>query len=632
MFLYVRRLALAGVALLSLSAAAPAAPSPASPSSTSSPAVARYLEVRAASAPAISPDGTRVAYLSNMSGTFQIWLIDTKGGPPRQLTSFDDKVGFVSWSPDGRTLAFGKDEKGNERTQIHLLDVASGKVTAVTQNPKAIHTFGGWSPDGKRLAWASNARNVAFFDAYVYDVAAGQSRCVRQTDETCVVAGWAGSDAVVVRRENTNLDADLLLQPVNGGDARLLTPHKGEAEYASVNVPKGQQTLYCVTNQDREHAGLAAIDLQTGVFRWLTSQERWSVSDLVMSRDGARAAVVRNENGASVLRLCEANDLAHGRAVSLPLGVLTGLSFSESGAGAAFGLTAPRQPASVWRLDTATGKSVALVTPALNGIAPDTLVEPSRVTFPTFDGRSIPALFYRPRGEGRHPVIISVHGGPEAQERPVWNGLYQYFTSRGYAVLAPNIRGSLGYGKTYTHLDDARLRGDAIEDVARAVAWLRAQPDVNGEKIAVMGGSYGGYMTLAQVAFHPELYAAAVDIVGISNFETFLANTGPWRRKLRIAEYGDPDKDREALRRFSPIHKVADIRAPLMVIQGANDPRVPKSEADQMVASLRGLNRTVVYLVFDDEGHGLAKLPNRIKAYTEVSRFFDTWLKGTSND
>lgn len=604
------------------------ASTPMSTSLSTSPDVARYLNVRSAASPAISPDGTRVAYLSNQSGTAQIWLVAATGGTSRQLTRYDDRVAGAVWSPDGRTLAFAKDTSGNERFQIFLLDVESGAVTDLSRKPDTIFKFGAWSPDGRCIAWASNVRNPAFFDVYVHTVATGETRLVHQADETLGISCWSPDGRkIVLRRAFSNLDNELLLLDLASGATRVLTAHKGEADYASVCWPPGGNTLYLVTNQDTEFSRLAAFDLDGGKLRFIGPDTRWDVDALRVSRDGRVAVWSVNEDGSSRLYVAPLDDLSKARETPLGLGVVTEVSLSDDGARAVLGWTSPRTPSSIALMEGAGHAVKPLVKPGLDGVPVDSLVEPVVVRFPTFDGRQIPAFFYRPRGAGRHPVVISVHGGPEGQERPTWSALYQYFAACGYGVLAPNIRGSVGYGKVYTHLDDVGRRGDAIEDVARAAAWLAAQPEVDGKRLAVMGGSYGGYMTLAQVAFNPTLFAAAVDVVGISNFETFLANTGPWRRKQRMVEYGDPERDLEVLRRFSPIHRVADIRTPLMVIQGAHDPRVPKSEADQMVASLRKLGRPVTYLVFDNEGHGLARLANRIEAYTAVTRFFEIWLR-----
>src|SRR5581483_4056855 len=254
-------------------------------------------------------------------------------------------------------------------------------------------------------------------------------------------------------------------------------------------------------------------------------------------------------------------------------------------------------------------------------------VAPSLVHYPSFDERKIPAFLYLPRVQQSNlPVIIDVHGGPEGQTRPSFYPVTQYLINRGYGVLAPNVRGSTGYGYEYQSLDDVRKRMDSVADLKYAALWLAEKGIADPQRIAVMGGSYGGFMVLAAITTYPDLWAAAVDIVGIANFVTFLKNTGPWRRKLREAEYGSLEQDREFLEEISPIHHVDRITSPLMVIHGANDPRVPVGEAEQIVAGLRERGRPVAYLRFEDEGHGLVKLPNRIRAYTEVAAFLDRYL------
>jgi dipeptidyl aminopeptidase/acylaminoacyl peptidase len=300
-----------------------------------------------------------------------------------------------------------------------------------------------------------------------------------------------------------------------------------------------------------------------------------------------------------------------------------GFRFSHDGKRLVFTFSSPIEPANVYSLDLASRQLTRVTEPTLAGVDPKTFVQPSLIHYPTFDGKQIPAFYFEPKGVTRPPAIISVHGGPESQTRAQFSSLIQYFLNRGYAVLAPNVRGSTGYGRTYTHLDDVLLRMDSVKDLEYANRWLSERAG----KIAVMGGSYGGYMTLAAVAFQPERWAAGVDIVGISNFISFLNNTGSYRRALRIAEYGDPVKDEAFLKEVSPFFHVDKIKAPMLIIQGANDPRVPQSESDQIVASLEGRSLPVDYLLYKDEGHGLAKLANRVDAYTKVVAFLDRHLK-----
>jgi dipeptidyl aminopeptidase/acylaminoacyl peptidase len=328
----------------------------------------------------------------------------------------------------------------------------------------------------------------------------------------------------------------------------------------------------------------------------------------------------------------------------LPRGVVGPGSFNGDGAKVAFSYSSPAINSDVWvlsrggvkptaagaaaRREQAEARQVTHSTPA--GIPASSLVTPEMVSYASFDGTSIPAFFYLPRGaqkDGKLPAIVYVHGGPESQERASFSAAFQYFLNRGYAILAPNIRGSDGFGKAYLAADNYKKRQDAIRDVALATAYLKSTGYVDGKKIAVMGGSYGGFMALAQATMHPDLWAAVVDIVGVANWSTFFKTTGAWRRAHRAAEYGDPEKDPEFMHSISPINFVDRIKAPLIVVQGANDPRVPKTESDQMVEKVRARGTPVEYLVFADEGHGLAKRHNRIKGYTAIADFLDKYVR-----
>jgi dipeptidyl aminopeptidase/acylaminoacyl peptidase len=308
---------------------------------------------------------------------------------------------------------------------------------------------------------------------------------------------------------------------------------------------------------------------------------------------------------------------------ALPLGVIAGLA--ERDGRLAFALTGPQHNFDVW--SWLPGEQAIRATRSFaGGLARESLVAPQLVRYPSFDGRRIPAWWYRPAMEGRAPVVIDIHGGPESQRRAAFDGLFQYYLARGYGVLAPNVRGSTGYGREYESLDNLERRMDSVADVNAAVTWLERVGGADPRRIVVQGGSYGGFMVLACLATYPERFAAGIDIVGIANFVTFLENTGPWRRAIREAEYGSLERDRALLERISPIHQVDRIQAPLFVIHGANDPRVPVGEAEQIVESLRARGRPVEYLRFADEGHGIAKHANRVRAYAAVVDWLDRVL------
>jgi dipeptidyl aminopeptidase/acylaminoacyl peptidase len=350
-----------------------------------------------------------------------------------------------------------------------------------------------------------------------------------------------------------------------------------------------------------------------------------------LSKDGRRLAIAVNEDGYAPLRVRDLRTKSAPREVAvrgLPQGVASSFSWSADGSKLAFRFESPAHPSDIWVWDAATGEARAVTQSSTAGIPATTFVASELVHYPTFDGRTISGFLYRPAGStgGPVPVIVNVHGGPEGQSRATFSALTQYFLGRGLAVFYPNVRGSTGYGKTFEHLDDVEKRLDSIRDLAAAAAWLAQEGIAPADRIAVSGGSYGGYATLASLAFHPDVWACGASTVGISSLRTFIANTGPWRRALRAAEYGDPARDSVAMDAASPLLHADRIRAPLFVIQGANDPRVPKSESDQIVAAVRKNGGIAEYLVFDDEGHGLDKLENRVKAYTAMAAFYEKHL------
>jgi dipeptidyl aminopeptidase/acylaminoacyl peptidase len=349
--------------------------------------------------------------------------------------------------------------------------------------------------------------------------------------------------------------------------------------------------------------------------------DNWDVEGVELSKDGRYLVVSRNVDGYSDVLLFNGRGLRM-PGPRIPEGIVGGFEFSPDSKKLAFTLTAPERNLDVWVLDLPGGEARRLTRSSTAGIPPRTFRKPRVVRYTSFDGREIPALFHEPERENA-PVIINVHGGPESQVRPAFAPVTQYLLNRGYAVFFPNVRGSTGYGKEYTHLDDVRLRMDSVRDLAHAAYWLGER---GHGRIAVMGGSYGGFMVLAALTEYPDLWTAGVDIVGIANLVTFLENTGSYRRSLREPEYGSLERDREFLESISPIHKAENITAPLMVVHGKNDPRVPVGEAEQIVDRVQENGGTVEYLLYEDEGHGLARLKNRLDAYPKIVAFLDAHL------
>ncbi|MGI8898264.1 MAG: S9 family peptidase [Pyrinomonadaceae bacterium] len=604
--------------------------------------IERYLNVRSATSSALSPTGDRIAFLTNISGTPQVWMVSAQGGWPDQMTFFPDRVDFISWSPDGSGLIFGKSIGGDENAQLYWMAPDGSQIRALSSEPKVRHNFGGWSHDGKKISYASNQRNRDFFDIYAMDVATGSSQLVYQQDGSNAPVAWSvdGRRLVVSHaNEQLSLDNDLYLVDIATKTATHLTPHEGAAQFSDVRfMPDGHSLLF-TTDDKREFQSLAQMDLATKRVDILDDTQ-WDVPGIEVSDNGGMLAYTLNRDGFSELYLRRLNTDGKplitalgpkGTPVKLPgKGVVGGLSFSRDGRKLTLVFNGARFNSDVWIYDLQTQTLKQVTQSSRAGIPQSSFVEPELIHYKTFDERMIPAWYYRPRNIAANdplPVIVSVHGGPEGQALPTFSAVDQYFLARGYAILVPNVRGSTGYGKTYTHLDDVQKREDSVKDLAAAVDWLKSRGGADPKRIAVMGGSYGGYMVLAAITLYPEIWSSAVELFGIANFETNLKRTSGYRRKLREREYGTLEKDLEFLRSISPIYKVDRIRAPLFVLQGKNDPRVPYTESEQIVKALRDRNRPVEYILFEDEGHGFVKLNNRLFMYPKIVEFLDKHMK-----
>jgi dipeptidyl aminopeptidase/acylaminoacyl peptidase len=612
--------------------------------------IERYLNIRGATSPALSPGADRIAFLTNITGTAQVWMVPAGGGWPEQMTFYPDRVDFISWSPDGSGLIFGKAIGGNENAQLYWLSPDGAQIKALTDNPKVRHNFGSWSRDGKRISYASNKRNPNFFDVYVMDVASGREELVYQQDGSNQPLDWSFNDQrIIVSHESDqlSLDNDLYLVDLQTKQATLLTQHQGASQFGRVHFTPDGHYIFLGTDDGRESYSLAQMNLQTKRVDILDDTP-WELASTAMSRNGGFFAYTINRDGFSELYIRKLDTDGKplittldekGAPIKLPgQGVVSGLNFSKDNSKLAFAFNGARYNSDVWLYDLKSHALSQVTHSSRAGVPASSFIEPELVHYKSFDGREIPAWYYRPQapvgstptGKGartRLPVIVSVHGGPEGQEQPTFNPNYQYFLSRGYAVLAPNVRGSTGYGKTYTHLDDVAKREDSVKDLAAAVEWLKTEGGADERRIAIMGGSYGGYMTLAAITLYPDLWAAAIEMFGIANFETNLKNTSGYRRKQREREYGTLDKDLAFLKSISPIYRVDRIRAPLLVFQGKNDPRVPYTEAEQIVKALRTRNAPVEYTLFDDEGHGFVKLANRLVVGRKTADFLDQYMK-----
>ena len=618
-------------------------PVPASMPEPSAGAVASLLPYFAAptvTAPAWLA-GDRLAFISDRSGIPQLWVSDPvtgavdpdRGVPVQQVTDTPDRISALTTTPDGETLIFGMDTGGDEHQQLWRIHLPGGdpaqasEPVALTHEPGVIHSFGAVSPDGTRLAFADNERDRRYFDVRVIGLSDPASVPILQLARDSALSPIEYSDdgtRLLIQENTTNLDANLYLHDPDSREPILLTDHEGEASIADATFAPGGEGVLVSTNRDREFSRLIRIAL-TGETVEVLAEPEWDVEAVAVSQRSGQIAWSVNEDGISRVTL-RATDGSETVVTELPRGTVDQLTWSPSGTWLAVSITSPTEPGSAW-LVAPDGRARAVVPPVYGELDPAALVDPEIVRFASFDGREIPAFWFVPEGDGPFPVVVDVHGGPEGQRRAGWQPVLQFLLGRGFAVLSTNVRGSSGYGRTYCHLDDREKRYDSVADLAAAHDWLRSRPEVIADRIGIYGVSYGGFMVLAALTTQPERWAAGVDVVGIANFVSFFENTGPWRRRLRAAEYGDPDTQADLLRELSPIHRVANIQAPMMVVHGRNDPRVPLGETEQIVEAVRGHGGVAELMVFDDEGHGLVRRPNRVRAYSVMADFLDQHLR-----
>lgn len=592
--------------------------------------IERYLNIRSAYGPTFRNDGKRLAFRLDATGVPEVWSLSSPRAWPRQRTFGDERVTFCTYAPEQPTLVFGRDQGGNERTQFFRLDVDAGRPEPLTDLPDAKHYWGGWTHDGASFAFASNRRDESVFDVYVQDLNEVGSEATRvyESDGWYQPAGFDPADERLLLVEaHSSFDQDLYVLDLADKTKRHLTPHEGRHRYGSPRWGPDGDAIYCRTDADSDTLELARIDIETGDRTTVIDGGDWNVDGLWIDTEHRRIAYTRNVDGYSEL---VAGTFAGPTSIeaypdpALPDGVVGGIAFDPAIDRMAVTVTGRRINPNVYVVDLPTGEVERWTEAATAGIPRSTFRAPELVHVTSFDGLEIPGFLSLPDelpADGA-PTIVSIHGGPESQRRPSFRAVTQYFLANGYAVFEPNVRGSSGYGSAYTHLDDVEKRMDSVKDVAACVEWLQDHEAVDPDRIVAKGGSYGGFMVLAALTEYPDLWAAGIDNVGIANFVTFLENTGDWRREHREAEYGSLEDDREFLESISPINTIDRIRAPLFVMHGANDPRVPVGEAEQ-IAEAASEHVPVETLIFEDEGHGIAKLDNRIEAYRAIVEFLD---------
>ena len=585
----------------------------------------RYQNVRSARFLGWTPDGGGVYVATRFGETDQVHRVAMPGGARSQVTFFEEPVGQVSRRAGGGELAFTMDAGGSEFSQIFLLDPATSEAVMVTDG-ESRNTGMVWDRKGGRIAFQSTRRNGASNDIWLMDPAEPSS--ARLVLEAPDGTSWlpvdfdaTGERLLVMNYVSITDNRAHLLDLETGGLTRLAG---GDGE-ASSNWPVGFDRagggFWFITNRAGDFRQLAWQSLEPGAAPVIVSGDiGWDVETLAVSDDRRRGVFTVNEDGLSRLYLVDLETRAYAPVNNTPTGTVgQQLAFSPDGRRLGMTLNTPRTPSDTFVLELGDkpldhGALVRWTFSEVGGLDTGTFVEPELIRYESFDGLSVPAWVYRPAGDGPFPVVVSIHGGPESQSRPTFSNTYQMWLDKlGAAVVVPNVRGSNGYGKTYLGLDNGFRREDSVKDIGALLDWIDGQDDLDASRVAVFGGSYGGYMVLASAVHYSDRLKAAVNIVGISSFVTFLENTQGYRRDLRRAEYGD-ERDpgmRAHLQKISPLNNVAKIRVPMLVVQGQNDPRVPVTEAVQIVEALRGQQQTVWYMNALNEGHGYRKKENR---------------------
>jgi dipeptidyl aminopeptidase/acylaminoacyl peptidase len=582
--------------------------------------VGRYLEFRTASFASWHPVRREMLVGTRFADTLQLHVVAQPGGARRQMTfSAEPVAGGVFEPVQGRFIVFSQDSGGGEFYQLKRLDLADGRITLLTDG-RSRNSNPHFSRDGRWLYFNSTRRNGRDTDLWrMNPLRADSAELLLEVTG----GGWGvldvdadGSRVLMQSRRSIN-DSDLHVVDTITGKIRQVSPAGGNGiSHGAARFARDGASVFCTTDRDSEFQRLARIDLASGAVTVLTPDLKWDVESFEPSPDGRQLAFSTNEDGISRLQLLNLKSLKVKPVAGLPAGVLGGLEWHENGRDLGFSLSHAQSPTDAYSLELKSGRITRWTESETGGLNPSDFRPPELIRTKSFDTLSVSAFVHRPdpaKFPGRRPVLVLIHGGPESQARPGFQARYNYLLNElGIAMVIPNVRGSAGYGKTFLTLDDGFKREDSVKDIGAILDCVAKDAGLDASRIAVMGGSYGGYMTLASLVHYSDRLKCGVDVVGISNFVTFLTNTQDYRRDLRRVEYGDErdPKMREHLERISPLNNVARMRVPLFVVQGKNDPRVPLTEAEQMVAALRKQGGTCWYLMARDEGHGFAKKRN----------------------
>jgi dipeptidyl aminopeptidase/acylaminoacyl peptidase len=582
--------------------------------------------------PTWSPDGNSVAFISNLSGRNNLWVVPADGGWPVQLTISDQRQSSPAWSPDGKWIAYQSDYDGDEQWDIFLVSPKTGKVVNLTQTREIAELNPTWSPDGRYLAYEVKPRTSAAYEIDIYDMVMRDVKHLTTNtpqDKRNSNPSWSkdGKYIVYSQEQAKGTDSNIFVAEVATAASTVLTPHEGEQLYAANDISPDGKKVLLTSNAANGYDNIGLLDVATKKISWLT-KDKWEIRGHEFSPDGKHITFSANVDGNEDIYLY---DLAAGKAAALP--IAKGVNepagghsaFTPDGSRLLYYHNGPTAPGDLWVYHLATGRSQQLTHSLVAGMRSEDMVEPHLVHYPSRDGKwTISAFLYVPFNmarNGQNAALVYIHGGPTSQTMNSFNRFVQYAVNQGYMVLAPNYRGSTGYGKQFQQANLFDMGGGDLQDVLAGVDWIKQTGHLDPKKIAVMGGSYGGYLSMMAVTKAPEVWAAGVPIVPFVNWFTEIENEDPVLQQSDLATMGDPVKNKALYEERSPINFIDQIKAPLLLLAGGHDPRCPKSETQQVVDAIKKRGGTVDSKIYENEGHGFARVENQIDAYKRVADF-----------
>ena len=596
-----------------------------------------YQNIRSASFRGFKPDNEGVFISTRFGDVGQLHVVEKPLGMRKQVTFFDEPIGSVSVQPNGELIAFTMDSGGSENAQIYVMNPENGRTVLVSDG-KSRNGSVLWSRDGDKIAYGTTKRNGASNDVWVMDYKyPDQAKMVFASPDgtSWTPADWSkDSKKILLQNYISVTSSRIFILDTETGEKELVTNEENSSNLALAFGASGRGFFF-LTDQFGQFRQLAYKSLTNGRVKIISEEIPWNIEGFAISKDRKRAAFTANEGGLSVLYLMDARSFKFKKVEMDNKGLIGGIKFSNDGKKLGLSLNSAKSPSETYIVNL--GKRnleyldvIQWTESEVGGLNTDEFVLPNLITFKSFDDLEVPAFIYKPKNiKEPVPVIITIHGGPESQYRPRFSSSIQQWVKRlGAAVIAPNVRGSNGYGKDYLKMDNGYKREDSVKDIGALLEWVETQPDLDSDRVAVIGGSYGGYMVLASAVYYSDKLVGAVDRVGISNFVTFLENTEDYRRDLRRVEYGD-ERDPEMrafLEKISPNNNVTEIDIPLLVVQGENDPRVPVTESEQVVEALRNEDKTVWYMNALNEGHGFRKKENSDVSQQVTLMFFEKYL------